>query len=1178
MKPLQDQEARRIIEKELDRTLVVEAAAGTGKTTCLVSRIIAVLAGGHARVGSLVAVTFTEKAAGELKLKLRAELERARRGASDETVRTNLEDALARLEEARVGTIHGFCADLLRERSVEAQVDPDFEILPEGESERTYRDAFNLWLQRRLDDPPEGVRRSLRREARMGGAHGPVARLRRAGWTLAEWRDFPAPWRRDAFDRVRRIDQLVDALGIFAALTERCANKSSDRFYRDTERVRVLHERVRVAERVRDRDHDGLEAQLVQLAFDRDFARVRRGAGHRYGEGLSRDEVHAAHQDLVGALQDFAEHADADLAARLREELRESVEAYEERKRRAGRLDFVDLLALTRDLLRDQDDVRREYQARFSHLFVDEFQDTDPLQAEILMLLAADDPSVTDWLQARPAPGKLFLVGDPKQSIYRFRRADVGTYLDVKERLRERGAEVLHLTTSFRSTPTIQRVVNAAFRDLMDGEAEAHQAEYVPLTPYRDDPLDQPSVVALPVPWPYSQHGNLTKGAIEESLPDAVGAYVKWLVDESGWTVTEGGRKPVPLAPRHICLLFRRLSGSSYRGNRIFSVDVTRAYADALEARGIHHLLVGGRSFHEKEEVEAIRTALTAIEWPDDELSVYATLKGPLFAIGDEELLGWRHGLGKRLHPFRLPDDGEVPDAQKPVLDALRLLAKLHRRRNARPVGDTLGHLLDATRAHATFALRPAGEQSLANVLHIGEEARRYEASGGLSFRGFVERLAEGATEGRASEAPILEDGSEGVRIMTVHKAKGLEFPVVILCDLTANLAIRRASRHIDPEKGLCALTLAGWSPVELLEAQEVEGKREVAEGVRLAYVAATRARDLLVVPALGMGMQRFGDLDDPTQASWCAPVANALFPDPDAWRDASSAPGCPSFGRDAIWMKDPTMHVPTTVQPGIHRIGPDIGGHDAVWWDPDALDLGIRPTPGMRHEELLKPTSDEIVEADGRRFTDWQKRHDKVLADGSRPSRRVMTTTAYVRPDPVADEPAAHPDATLDAEMATVEVIELPVDAARPAGARFGAVVHAALATVPLDADRDAVDEHVALAARILGAPDEEREPAREAIVQLLAHPLLRRAAKAEGSGRCRRESPVALRDAEGVVVDGVIDLAFEDDDGWTVVDFKTDREMDRDLDAYRRQVVLYARAVAAATGAAARGVLVRG
>jgi len=231
-----------------------------------------------------------------------------------------------------------------------------------------------------------------------------------------------------------------------------------------------------------------------------------------------------------------------------------------------------------------------------------------------------------------------------------------------------------------------------------------------------------------------------------------------------------------------------------------------------------------------------------------------------------------------------------------------------------------------------------------------------------------------------------------------------------------------------------------------------------------------------------------------------------------------------------------------------------------------------------MRHEELLKPTSDEIVDADSRRFTDWKTRHDAMLAEGATPSRRVMTTTAYVRPEPEAEEPVEHPDPTLDPEAARVEVVELPVEEGRPSGARFGALVHAALATVPLDADRDVVDEHVALAARVLGALDEERKPAREAIVRLLAHPLLRRAAKAEAAGRCRRESPVALRDAEGTVVDGVIDLAFEEDDGWVVVDFKTDREMERDLDAYRRQVVLYARAVATATGASARGVLVRG
>ncbi len=212
---------------------------------------------------------------------------------------------------------------------------------------------------------------------------------------------------------------------------------------------------------------------------------------------------------------------------------------------------------------------------------------------------------------------------------------------------------------------------------------------------------------------------------------------------------------------------------------------------DALEARGVRHLLVGGRAFHDREEIETLRAALAAIEWPDDELSVFATLRGALFAIGDEELLEYRH----RSRAGAAPVQGARRSCRRtsqPIGDTLRVLARLHERRNRRPVAETVARLLDETRAHVGFALRRGGEQVLANVLHVAELARQYERNDGLSFRGFVEALREAAERGDAAEAPIVEDGSDGVRLMTVHKAKGLEFPVVVLADITAKLAHAR--------------------------------------------------------------------------------------------------------------------------------------------------------------------------------------------------------------------------------------------------------------------------------------------------------------------------------------------------------------------------------------------------
>ena len=422
-----------------------------------------------------------------------------------------------------------------------------------------------------------------------------------------DWRDFNAEWERPAFSRVQEIDQLVEQVHDFAALTNSSSNTDHP-MYTQTRRARDLSAYIETVEKSRARDYDGLESQLIELGKAWDF-RINRKGLPKYGDGVSRDQVIQAHAELTAVLQAFGAIADADLAALLRTELRQTVALYESLKDRGGKLDFLDLLLKARDLLRDNPEVRSELQQRFTHIFVDEFQDTDPLQAEVLLLLASADPVISDWKQIKVVPGKLFIVGDPKQAIYRFRRADVGLYLDAKEMLVSGGAIALNLTTSFRSVPDIQDLVNAAFEPLMTGDRQSLQSAYVPLAPCREQPKTQPSIVALSVPQPYGK-ARLAAGAVERSLPDATGAFIDWLLRESGWTVTERGRQErVPVRPQHICIMFRRF-------DKMFGGDMTRGYAEALQARGIPHILVGGKSFHEREEVGTMRTALAALNGP----------------------------------------------------------------------------------------------------------------------------------------------------------------------------------------------------------------------------------------------------------------------------------------------------------------------------------------------------------------------------------------------------------------------------------------------------------------------------------------------------------------------------------------------------------------------------------
>jgi ATP-dependent helicase/nuclease subunit A len=1202
---LVDADARRRIRNSLDESLFVEAAAGTGKTTELVARIVNILAAGKARVDQILAVTFTDKAAGELKLRLREELERVRRESQDGH---RLEHAIAHLEEAQVNTIHGFCADLLRERPVEAGLDPSFEVLAEPEAQQLFGHAFDLWIEGTLANPPEGVRRALRRRPSGGrfdevpSTGGSADRLRHAAWRLAAWRDFTEPYKRQPFQRQAVIDQIVAHLYDFAELTEKATNRRNDRLYLDTKPGRLVARAIRTKDEVRPRrrDFDGIEARLVELALNRAFAHPRRGGRSSYGDGITRSHVIEQHQRIIDLLQNFRRVSDADLAACLQQELLIPVARYAELKTKVGRLDFVDLLLVARDVIRNHAGVRRDFQRRYTHIFVDEFQDTDPLQAEILLLLSAGDSTEWDWRRITPDPGKLFIVGDPKQSIYRFRRADINVYYKVKAQLRKHGVSLLSLTSSFRSTPSIQHCINRAFAPLMVTTTGAGDVScYVPLSPTRSELSDQPAIVTLPIPRPYGLR-KVSAKAIEQSLPDAVGAFVGWLINESGWTVTDGTLgddedgaldrlRRVPIEARHVCLLFRRFEN--------FRQDATRPYVNALEARGLRHLLVGGRTFHEREEVATLRSALCAIEWPDDELSVFATLRGSLFAVDDETLFSYHHQFG-RPHPFRIPPELRPGAPSRPelncffpVTDALELLQMLHRERNSVPVAETIGKLLEATRAHAGFVMRPAGEQVLANVLQVAEIARRYDAKRGLSFRGFAEHLLEEAETRQAREAPILEEGSDGVRIMTVHRAKGLEFPVVILADPTCKLHRQTADRFIDSDRGLCALRLAGWQPLDLLEHEQEEIERDREEGIRLAYVAATRARDLLVVPAVG---------DGPRDGEWTSPLHSAIYPTVSARRAPVNASSCPEFGSDSVMDRpdgDPAL--PDTVAPGQYlfedqvasdtesvttrQLGkvvpfPDRRGdgfsddrspvtcrrpssYTVVWWDPHVLRLDVEANFGIRQEDLLsKDNSEETVERDLHRYRAWRQRRKQTLDRASTPSLVVKTVTER-----------AHSMLKLSPgnqiSTAGVIVVDLLKNPRRPSGKRFGSLVHAVLATVPLG-DPLSANETAALHGRILGATEAEVRAAANAAVLAMKHPVLERARSAAARGECRREVPLASRDEDGSLIEGVVDLAFRDPNGWTVVDFKTDVELDSALDLYRQQVAIYASIINKVTG----------
>ncbi len=508
--------------------------------------------------------------------------------------------------------------------------------------------------------------------------------------------------------------------------------------------------------------------------------------------------------------------------------------------RRAGNgpFTYADLLLATRDLLRDFPAVRRAFAARFTHLLVDEFQDTDPLQAEILLYLTSDDLDEKDVTRLKPRAGSLFVVGDPKQSIYRFRRADIGAYMNFRRTLVASGGRIVRLEANFRAVPALTDPANAWFRSLFPAEANDRQASFAPLEPVRVDRSERSGAFRL-----LTRAGD---GAKADDLARAnasdVAGFVRGAVDHK-WPVASDGPERAARFGDFLVLTRTR--------------DHLDLYARAFEALGVPVDVSGSRALPISKGLAQLRPFLAAIQDPDDDVSVVAFLSGPLSGVDDNALYGFRRAGGRFSYLV------EPPPATDPrIARGLELLAKARKDAHAHPAGAALGLICDRLGLVARLAAGPGGRTASGNLLKVLALARRL-TSEGLSFRDVVERLAEDAPALDLEEMSVEPVDADAVRLMNLHRAKGLEAPIVVLAELGA-------WRKSDPRRHVArgAAGSRGWftagysmrpddrapqwvvtaTPPDWENRRNDEIAFEEAEKTRLLYVAATRARDTLVV------------------------------------------------------------------------------------------------------------------------------------------------------------------------------------------------------------------------------------------------------------------------------------------------------------------------------------------
>ena len=856
---LPDGHARHSAVTASGTNVVVTAGAGTGKTSLLIDRILHLLTRDRDRLTltQIVAVTFTNKAASELKLRIRHRLRLMKElatgrspenelhdyeirsirtlqetsGLTDEELAAVSDEAFREVERAHIETIHSFAGHLLRLYPVEAGVDPSFQEDDGTRFHEHFNHEWDQWLQRELDA---------------------------SGRRHDAWRRVLARYGLDDVKQLAQAltDELIPVSGI---RTSQPAATSHLRSWLATlrDRGRLLQERYQGAQKI-NRLLDaavallaGVETNGVPRPHDADEAVVLQQTIPAKTKAWT-DEDHEEAKGLIKVAQAIAQSSASslwDAVQLLSPFVVHCRSAFVEK----GLVSFNGLLARARVLLRDHPHVRAELKEQYQAIIVDEFQDTDPVQYEIILFLAeAAGSEAREWHRVQPAPGKLFIVGDPKQSIYAFRRADIEAYdTVVRDHVLAPAAkgERYALQGNFRTHAQLLDPVNRCCATVFPAASvEGVQPSYEPLLPVPSD--------SLPLPHERMELRLVTLAQedadAETSSRAEADALARWLRDDvlDKESLLVGGRA-VPIRPRHVAILFR-----TFAHLRI-----------CLEAFRRHHLPCladGEKHFYERQEVIDCSLVWRTLIDPRDELAAVGVLRSPYGGCSDVEI--------ESIVQRGFPDDWAHESSLARLPPIFTILHSLRAETQALPVPEAIQYVFQALPLAELAAASIDGEHALANVLKLRDVMLALAVRSGLTLREIVRQVGQWVDDPPdEGERPLVEEGlmSQGpggaIRLLTIHKAKGLEFPMVIVAGLHRDVDHRKASVWTSHDWLTDTIGLRLGEAADLggifLETKVAERQR--AEQVRLLYVAMTRAQRRLVLSAAlhGQGTTRKGTL-----------------------------------------------------------------------------------------------------------------------------------------------------------------------------------------------------------------------------------------------------------------------------------------------------------------------------